>query len=120
MGEELSEETEKKDSSRLSKEDTEFLAKANGIVTEITKNIVMAFEAVAKFNEKFKARKIPRQKIPTMVNNIARMAKVFGDDHPHIVGLRKDLAASDLASNEVGDMFDLEKRLQKCKDILNK
>jgi len=111
---------DKPDRSRLSKDDKEFLAKMDGITTEITANIVAAFESVAKFNEKFKARKIPKQKIPTMVNSIERMGAVFGEDHPHIIGLRKDLAASELATNEVGDMFDLEKRLQKCKDILEK
>jgi len=114
----LVEKTENADRSKLSDEDSAFLTKMEGITSEIAENVEIAWEAIARFNEKFKARKIPKQKIQTMSNSLIRLSEVFGDDHPSVVQLRKELAASELASNEVGNIFEMEKKLKKCRDIL--
>ena len=116
----LVEKTEKAQRTKLSDEDAAFLAKIDGVVTELTTNVRSAFEMVAKFNSKFRARKIPKQKIQTLQNACDRLAAALGDEHHAVVDLRKELAASELAANEVGDIFAMEKKLRKCMDMLEK
>jgi len=111
-------EAPKPDPTKLDEVDTAFLATLDGIVTEIGVNISNAHEAVARFNEKFRAKKIPKSKIPAMLNAVTRLASVFGEDDAHVKAMRREINASELATNEVGTVFDMEKRLKKCMDIL--
>lgn len=115
----LVEATEKGGKTKLNKEDTEFLAKVDGIRNEISENLTGLYIMVAKFNSRFRAKKIPKQKLETMTNAVDRLASQLGDDDPNVIGLRKELAASELATNEVGEIFNLEKKLRTCVNTLN-
>jgi len=104
---------------KLSDEDQQFLAKIDGITNEVTENLTNLYVMVAKFNQRFRAKKIPKQKLNTLKNAVDRLAANLGEDDPNVKGLRKDLAASELATNEVGEVFNLEKKLRTCVQAIN-
>ena len=102
---------------RLSEEDQQFLARIETVVGTLAKDLGDTHLLVAKFNEKFRANRIPKSKLPTAQNAVDRLAKMLGEDNAQVKALRQELAASELATNEVGEMFDLQKRLKKASEL---